>query len=66
MLPLSSISPTFATGMNQVHIFNSLLVFIDRFTKIAIFVPTHKLLNASDYADLIINQIICPMGFLRR
>ncbi|CCD25382.1 uncharacterized protein NDAI_0F00630 [Naumovozyma dairenensis CBS 421] len=60
--PWSSIGIDFVSGMKEVHKFNSVLVVIDRLTKMARFIPTKKTLDASDCADLLINHIICHHG----
>src|SRR5258708_19013969 len=57
------ISMDFLTDLPQSHVFNSILMVVDRLTKQAHFIPTHKSLNAPGLAQLFIANIFKLHGF---
>ena len=57
------ISMDFITDLPQSHTFDSILVVVDRLTKQAHFIPTHKSLNAPGLAQLFIVNIFKLHGF---
>lgn len=56
--PWSSIAMDFITDLPASNSFDSILVVVDRLTKMAHFIPTTKTLNASGLAHLIIRDIV--------
>src|SRR5260221_3465782 len=57
------ISMDFITDLPQSHTFNSILMVVDRLTKQAHFILTHKSLNAPGLAQLFIANIFKLHGF---
>ncbi len=53
----------FITNLPQSHAFDSILMVVDRLTKQAHFIPTHKSLNAPGLAQLFIVNIFKLHGF---
>ncbi len=57
------ISMDFITDLPLSHLFNSILVVVDRLTKQAHFIPTHKSLNSPGLAQLFIANVFKLHGF---
>ena len=56
-LPWKSISMDFITGLPQSASYNAILTVVDRFTKMAHFIPCHKKITALELAPLFIREI---------
>jgi transposase InsO family protein len=50
------------TGLQQCEGYDSILVFVDRFTKYVVFVPTTQTLDAKGFARLFIEHIVAFNG----
>ena len=46
-------------------VYNSILVIIDRYTKIARYIPYNKIVDAKELVDIIIDEIIYPYSILK-
>jgi hypothetical protein len=44
------------------HVYNSILVTIDRFTKIATYIPYNKTCTTEELTDIFYEEIICKYG----
>ncbi|EKD01739.1 retrotransposon nucleocapsid protein [Trichosporon asahii var. asahii CBS 8904] len=60
--PWQHISCDFVGALPKSNGFNSILVFVDRFTKMAVFVPTTTSLTAEGFAKLFIRYVFCRFG----
>lgn len=45
------------------HVYNSVLVIVDRLTKMARYLPTNKTCNVADLADMFMDEIVAHFGF---
>ena len=60
--PWKSISCNFVTDLPRSNGYNSLLVFIDHFTKMCHLVPCLKTTDLTEFARLFLNNVICLHG----
>ena len=60
--PWSSISMDFIEGLPLSEGFDSILVIVDRLTKMALFIPTHKTLTTPQLARLFIEHVFSKHG----
>jgi hypothetical protein len=60
--PWTSISVDFITQLPPSGSFSAICVFVDRFTKMALFIPTVNEIDAEGTADLFINHVFCHYG----
>ena len=64
--PWQEISVDFITGLpysrHRRNIYDSVLVVVDRFTKMARYIPTLKSLKAVEFADLFVEEIVGRFG----
>jgi hypothetical protein len=60
--PWASISIDFITQLPPSGSFSAICVFVDRFTKMALFIPTTNEINAEGTCDLFINHVFCHYG----
>jgi hypothetical protein len=56
--PWASISSDFITDLPETNGFNSVLVVVDRFTKMAHFIPCSKTISGMETADLLLTNIV--------
>ena len=56
--PWASISTDFITDLPEIEGFNSVLVVVDRFTKMAHFIPCSKAVSGMETADLLLTNIV--------
>ena len=63
--PWSAISMDLITDLPAVNDNNSILVFVDRFTKMAHFIPCSKALTSAQLADLFVNNVLRLHGLPR-
>ena len=52
-------------SMRGGYVFNAILVVVDRFTKMAFYIPTTKTCTAEDLVDLLLDSVIRRFGVLR-
>lgn len=56
----------FITGLppskRNKYVYDSILVVVDRYTKMAIYLPTSITINAAELAELFIEHIVCRFG----
>ena len=45
-------------------IYNSILVIMDRYTKMARYIPYNKIINAKELIDMIMDEVIYPHSIL--
>jgi transposase InsO family protein len=64
--PWSSISMDWITDLPSVNQLDAILVIVDRFTKLAHFIPTTKSCTAPQVADLFLHHVIRLHGFPRQ
>jgi small neutral amino acid transporter SnatA (MarC family) len=57
---ISSIPPSKWRG----KVYNALLVIIDRYTKMALYIPVTKRLTAAELADILVERVITRFGIL--
>ncbi|MBW0545160.1 hypothetical protein O181_084875 [Austropuccinia psidii MF-1] len=60
--PWNSLSMDFITQMPLSNSFNSILVFVDRFSKIEIIVPTYRTITALELAQICISHVFFKHG----
>lgn len=60
--PFWSISMDFIVGLPKVREFDSVLVVVCRFSKLAIFIPTSETLKATEFSELLFKHIFCRFG----
>jgi hypothetical protein len=60
--PWNSITMEFITQLPTSSSFNSILIIIDRFTKMGLFIPTIATLSAEGLTDLIITWVVAKHG----
>jgi hypothetical protein len=60
--PWRSVSMDMTTGLPKSSGFDSILVFVDRFTKYVVFVPTIATLDTKGFAKLFIQHIVTFHG----
>lgn len=60
--PWTSISVDFITQLPPSGRFSAICVFVDRFTKMALFIPTTNQVNAEETAQLFITHVFCQFG----
>jgi hypothetical protein len=60
--PWDSVSMDLITGLPVCKQFDSILVFVDRLTKYALFVPTTSTLNAEGFAQLFVDHVFKTHG----
>ena len=58
----ASISTDFITNLPETDGFNSILVVVDRFTKMAHFIPCAKAISGVETTDLLLTNIVCLLG----
>jgi hypothetical protein len=61
-LPWTSISVDFITQLSPSGPYSAICVFVDRFSKMALFVPTTNQVNAEGTSQLFINHVFCHFG----
>lgn len=61
--PWVSISMDFITQLPPSEGFTAICVIVDRFTKMAIFLPTHNSIDAEGTCDLLLRHVFCHFGF---
>ncbi|MBW0560255.1 hypothetical protein O181_099970 [Austropuccinia psidii MF-1] len=60
--PWNSLSMDFITQLPLSSNFDSILVVVDRFSKMAIFIPTYSTITALDLAQIFINHVFSKHG----
>lgn len=60
--PFDSISMDLIVNLPWSNDFNAVLVFVDRLSKMALFIPTTTGLNAQGFAALFVKHIACKFG----
>jgi hypothetical protein len=60
--PWSSLSFDLIEGLPPSDGFDTLLVVVDRFTKMIVLIPCHRNLNAEKLADLFVKHVWCKYG----
>jgi hypothetical protein len=60
--PWTSISVDFITQLPPSQGYTAICVFVDRFSKMALFVPTHNEINAEGTTDLFIKHVFSQFG----
>ncbi|MBW0557061.1 hypothetical protein O181_096776 [Austropuccinia psidii MF-1] len=60
--PLNSLSMDFITQLPLSNNFDSILVVVDRFSKMAIFIPTYGTITALDLAQIFISHVFSKHG----
>lgn len=65
--PWQEISLDFITGLPSSYrddgkVYDAILVIVDRFTKMALFIPTYKTLTAAELARILYEQVECHFG----
>lgn len=65
--PFQEISMDFITGLPESSrdnglVYDAVLVIVDRFTKLALFIPTQKTLNAAGLARILWEEVECRFG----
>lgn len=61
--PWESISVDFITQLPPSNNFTAICVFVDRYSKMAIFVPTYNTIDAESTCDLFLRHVFCHFGF---
>ncbi|CEP11259.1 hypothetical protein [Parasitella parasitica] len=61
--PWVSISMDFITQLPESENYTAICVIVDRFTKMAVFVPTHNSIDAEGTCDLLLRHVFCHFGF---
>lgn len=62
MRPFDSISMDLIVNLPWSNDFNAILVFVDRLSKMALFIPTTTGLNAQGFAALFVKHVACKFG----
>ena len=60
--PWSSVSVDFITQLPPSGSYSAICVFVDRFSKMALFIPTTNEINAEGTAQLFITHVFCHFG----
>ena len=60
--PFSEVTMDFIVGLPLVNNYNAVLVFVDRFTKFAIFVPTSDTATAKEVANIYLKHLFSRFG----
>ena len=60
--PWDSISMDFIVELPEVNGKNAILVVVDRFTKMASFIPCHNTIDANGTAQLFLDYVVCHHG----
>ena len=62
------LSIDFITGLllSKLHanVYNTILVIVDRYSKISLYIPAIKTWTAKNFADTFFNLVVCKYGIL--
>lgn len=61
--PWESVSVDFITQLPPSEKFTAICVFVDRYSKMAIFIPTYNTIDAEGTCDLFLRHVFCHFGF---